>query len=125
MKKPLAAFALGLLSAVLALAIGRLDFVHTVELKTYDLRMRMTADPASARTDIVLVAIDEDSLRRLEPTVGRWPWPRLVHAQLLNYLARGPARVVGYDVLFTERDLKSFDIEGDEWTGRLIYLPLK
>ena len=118
MKKSLAAFALGLLSAVLALAIGRLDFVHTVELKTYDLRMRMTADPASARTDVVLVAIDEDSLRRLEPIVGRWPWPRLVHAQLLNYLARGPARVVGYDVLFTERDLKSFDIEGDEWTGR-------
>ncbi len=109
--------ALGLLSAGVALAAGRLELARTVELKSYDLRMRLTADPAQARTDIVLVSIDEDSLRRLEPVVGRWPWPRLVHAQLLNFLARGPARVVGYDVFFTERDRKRFEIGGESWTG--------
>ena len=117
MRKPLVAVGLGLLSAALALAIGRAEFARTVELKTYDLRTRVTADPSTARRDIVLVAIDEDSLRRLEPLVGRWPWPRLVHAQLLNFLARGPARVVGYDVLFTEQDRKTFEIDGEQWTG--------
>ena len=117
LRKPLVACALGLIAAALALAVGRTDFVRTVELKTYDLRMRMTADASQARSDIVLVAIDEDSLRRLEPAVGRWPWPRLVHAQLLNYLARGPARIVGYDVLFTESDRRWFELQGERWSG--------
>jgi adenylate cyclase len=117
LKKSLVAAALGLLSAVVALAIGRLDFARTVELKTYDVRMRLTADPSQARTEIALVAIDDESIRRLAPVVGRWPWPRLVHAQLLNFLARGPARVIAYDVFFTEEDLRSFDIEGEKWSG--------
>ena len=101
----------------MALAIGRLDFPRTVELKTYDVRMRLTAAPLEARTDIVLVAIDDDSIQRLEPAVGRWPWPRLVHAQLVNFLARGPARVVAYDVFFTEGDRRSLNLEGEEWSG--------
>ena len=102
---------------LVALAIGRLPFVRTIELKTYDGRMRLAADPRSARPDIVLVTINEDSLRRLEPVVGRWPWPRLVHAQLLNFLARGSAKVIAYDVMFTERDKRKFDLQGEEWTG--------
>ena len=117
LNKAFSALALGVASALLALAIGRLDFVRTVELKTYDLRLRLTADPARAHPDIVLVAIDEDSLRRLEPVVGRWPWPRLVHAELLNFLARGPAKVVAYDVLFTEGDLRSIELERETVRG--------
>jgi adenylate cyclase len=115
--KSVIGLALGLACAVAALGVGRLPFVRTIELKTYDGRMRLAADPAGAGRDIVLVAINEDSLRRLEPIVGRWPWPRLVHAQLLNFLARGPAKVVAYDVIFTERDKHRFDVQGEEWTG--------
>ena len=110
-------FALGAVSAALAWAIGRTAFFETVELKTYDYRVRMTADPASARRDIVLVSIDDSSIRRLEPQVGRWPWPRLVHASLLDYLARAPAKVIVYDVLFTERQQGSFQIGDTAWTG--------
>jgi adenylate cyclase len=89
-----------------------------VELKTYDLRMRAVTDPNEARRDIVLVDINEDSLRRLEPTVGRWPWPRLVHAALMDFLARAPAQVVGYDVIFGDRDRRSgFPVGDSTWTG--------
>jgi len=109
--------ALGAASAALAWAAGRTAFFNTVELKTYDYRVRMTADPAAARRDIVLVGIDDGSIRRLEPQVGRWPWPRVVHAYLLDYLARAPAKVIVYDVLFTERQQGSFRIGGTEWTG--------
>jgi adenylate cyclase len=115
--KSVIGLALGLACALAALGVGRLPFVRTIELKTYDGRMRLAADPAGARREIVLVAINEDSLRRLEPIVGRWPWPRLVHAQLLNFLARGPAKVIAYDVIFTERDKHRFDVQGEEWTG--------
>ena len=94
-----------------------LPFVRTVERKTYDWRIQWTANPASARHDIVLVAIDQSSVRNLEPLVGRWPWPRMVHASLLDYLARGPAKVVVYDVIFAERDRRSFKVGDDTWTG--------
>ena len=109
--------AIGAAAAALTWAAGHTAFFRTVELKTYDYRVRMTADPASARRDIVLVSIDDSSIRRLESEVGRWPWPRVVHANLLDYLARGPAKVIVYDILFTERQQGSFQIEGTTWTG--------
>ena len=71
----------------------------------------------SARKDIVLVAIDQSSVRNLEPLVGRWPWPRMIHASLLDYLARAPAKVIVYDVIFAERDRRSFKVGDDTWTG--------
>src|SRR5258705_4839968 len=65
--------------------------LHTLEMQTYDWRLSTTAQPVNARKDIVLIEIDEFSLRNLEPYAGRWPWPRLVHATLLDYLPRrGP-----------------------------------
>ncbi|MBI4138714.1 adenylate/guanylate cyclase domain-containing protein [Candidatus Uhrbacteria bacterium] len=51
------------------------------------------ADPS-----IVVVAIDDASLGQ----IGRWPWPRRVHAQLIKNLADAGARVIGYDVNFPE-----------------------
>jgi adenylate cyclase len=77
---------------------------QTLELKSYDWRLTHTANPSTARKDIALIEIDEYSMRALEPYAGRWPWPRAVHAMLVDYLARGPAKVVAYDVLFSERD---------------------
>jgi adenylate cyclase len=109
---------LGLAAAVLAGLAGLVPFVETIERKTYDWRVQWAADASSARKDIVLVAIDESSIRNLEPLVGRWPWPRMVHAALLDYLARAPAKVVVYDIIFTERDRRAFKVGGDEWTGR-------
>jgi adenylate cyclase len=109
--------AIGAASAALAWTAGRTAFVRTIELKTYDYRVRLTADPLSARRDIVLVGIDDSSIRRLEPQVGRWPWPRLVHASLIDYLSRAPARVVVYDVLFAERQEGTFRVGDTDWSG--------
>ena len=49
-------------------------------------------------SSIVVVAIDDASIGQL----GRWPWPRQVHADLINKLTADGARVVGYDVNFPE-----------------------
>ncbi len=112
MRKALIGAGIGLAAALFALLLGRLPFIDVVELKTYDWRMRATAGSARASDDIVLVTIDEESIRGLEPLVGRWPWPRLVHASVLNYLARAQPRVVLYDVLFTEHDRTKFFVAG-------------
>ena len=76
--------------------------LEIAELKTYDWRLTQTARPDTARKDIALVEIDEYSLRNLQPYAGRWPWPRVVHAMLIDYLARAPAKLIAYDVNFAE-----------------------
>jgi adenylate cyclase len=101
-----------------ALAGGGQNFLQSIELKTYDWRLTRTAQPATARRDIALVDIDEYSLRNLEPNTGRWPWPRAVHSMLIDFLARAPAKVIVYDVVFSAADAQSgFPFGGATWTG--------
>jgi adenylate cyclase len=108
----------GVAAGLAGLLLGQIPFFRVAEAKVYDLAIRLTAAPAAAHPSIVVVEIDEISLRRLEPVVGRWPWPRLVHASVIDYLARGPARAVAYDVSLTDRDRRSgFDAGGVTWTG--------
>jgi adenylate cyclase len=109
----------GTAAALLALLIGLGGLVRTAEMKLYDWRVRFTAASREASTDsgVVLVTIDDDSIKRMEPLVGRWPWPRLVHATLLDYLAAGGASAVVYDVLFAEADRSKFMVGDTEWTG--------
>lgn len=108
---------LGLAAGLIAWALSGQPFLQTIELKTYDWRLRATAHPGAPNDDVLLVLIDNDSIRRLEPVVGRWPWPRLVHASVIDFLARASARLIVYDVLFAERDRRRFLVGEDEWTG--------
>jgi adenylate cyclase len=116
-RKAAAGFLVGLGAAAVVLALTNLEALHTVELKTYDWRLVRTADPSAARKDIALVEIDEYSLRNLQPNAGRWPWPRLVHANLIEYLRRGKPALIAYDVNFAEADTRSFQFGGETMTG--------
>ena len=111
------ALAIALAATAIALALGTWSFAETIELKTYDLRMRATAHVDAPHDQIVLVNIDDDSIRRIEPLFGRWPWPRVVHASAIDFLSRAPARVILYDVTFSEADKTKFMIGAEEWTG--------
>ena len=48
---------------------------------------------------VVLVEIDAQSLR----AVGQWPWPRKLHAALLDRLRTSGANTIAYDVDFSAR----------------------
>jgi adenylate cyclase len=94
----------GIMSAVVAALVSATAFGHRVENGSYDLRVRATASPVRSSSPIVIVEINESSIRGLEPVVGRWPWPRLVHGSAIDYLRRSGAKVIAYDVLFGERE---------------------
>ena len=49
---------------------------------------------------ITIVAIDDASVA----AIGRWPWPRAVHATLLSRLAEAKPKAIGLDVIFSEPD---------------------
>lgn len=107
MRKLVIGLAIGAGAWLLATGLGRLGVFADLELSTYDQRLAATHRVGEARKDVVLVEIDETSLRLLEPTFGGWPWPRMIHAAVIDFLTRGGARVIAYDVLFVDRDLRN------------------
>ena len=54
--------------------------------------------------DIVIVDIDERSLAEMSPSVGRWPWPRSMHAELIEAIERQQPRAIVFDILFSDPD---------------------
>ena len=63
-----------------------------------DLGLRALARPH--HPDIVLVAVDDRSIA----TIGRWPWRRALHAQLLEAISAQQPQAIGLDILFSEAD---------------------
>jgi adenylate cyclase len=116
--RTVAGLVVGAVAAALVVGLDLLYPLQTIELKTYDWRLARTVRPESARDDLVLVEIDEYSLRNLQAHAGRWPWPRAVHSMLIEYLARAPAKIVAYDINFAEPDTRTgFDFGGAVWSG--------
>lgn len=92
-----------LLLVVLTYTTGVLSRVDNV---IYDIGQK--AYQKAAPLDIIIVAVDENSLSQL----GRWPWSRKIHADLINRLKLEGASVIGFDVIFSEPD--KIDKSGDE-----------
>jgi adenylate cyclase len=116
-RKALAGLLIGIGAAAIVLALAHFELLDTAELKLYDWRMRLAADPASVNHDIVLVEINDLSIRDLEPVAGRWPWPRVLQSNLIDFIARGKPRVIAYDVLLTEQTKGTFPFLDRDWTG--------
>lgn len=74
-------------------------FIHNVEMKFYDLMFQMRG-PIPVGPEVVIVAIDDASVKAL----GRWPWSRREIIRLLEVLGRAGARVIGFDVIFAEKE---------------------
>jgi len=90
-----------LLFAALIFLVGASHFGQRLENMALDafFRLRQASDPP-ASPELVVVAITENDLVQH----GRWPWSRSVHADFFTLLAQTPPAVLGFDVLFTERE---------------------
>lgn len=86
---------------ILALSIGLVVlvtwFAPTLSAGSLNLLFRLRgALPAPA--DVVILAIDDQSLRR----IGQWPWPRSVMATVLDRLTQARALSIGLDIIYAE-----------------------
>ena len=95
--------ALGASAGVILLVLSGITW--RVDTGLYDLLVKRSAHAADER--ILVVAVDEKSLAEL----GRWPWSRRIHAQLIDALSGSGAKVVALDLLLSEPAL--YDPEGD------------
>jgi adenylate cyclase len=75
------------------------DSIYRLELNTLDVRFqlrgRVTPDPR-----IIIVDIDQRSQEQL----GRWPFPRIHFAHLMDALREDGAKVVAFDMTFSKPD---------------------
>ncbi len=94
--------ALFLLAATLEL--GWLHVLLPLENRLSDRFVQHQAQALQPDPDIVIVDIDDASLARMQDDAGSWPWPRSVHGELVQGIARQRPRAIIFDILFSERD---------------------
>ena len=84
-----------LITIVIVVFSGSAPF-QSLERSFYDWGVRSTDRVPSDK--VAVIAIDDKSIDNL----GRWPWPRNLHAELINRLNEGGAKVIGQTVFFLE-----------------------
>ncbi|NPA60207.1 MAG: adenylate/guanylate cyclase domain-containing protein, partial [Epsilonproteobacteria bacterium] len=67
--------------------------------------------PQKASDEIVIVDIDEKSLKQL----GQWPWERDKFAQILNNLTASNVGIIGLDIIFSEVDKTNPKLLAKKW----------
>lgn len=111
-----------IVAAVLSLFyLGNARLFNVLEEKTLDMRFTMRGKIVPG-PETVIAAIDEKSINRL----GRFPWTRSVWARVVDRLSEDGAKVIVFDVFFTEpENAKSDDLleQAIRRSGRVI-LPL-
>lgn len=77
------------------------------EHDTYDWRSRKAVnDGAPAATNLATVFIDNYSLDEVNKAFGvKWPWPTVIHANIVRELSNQGASAIAFDVLFDGVDM--------------------
>lgn len=90
---------LGAVISLLFLFSAQSDLIQSLERKAYDVGVSASDRTPSPR--ITIIAIDQQSI----DNIGRWPWPRDVHARMIDKLAQAQSKVVGTTIFFAEPQL--------------------
>ncbi|MCK5883913.1 MAG: adenylate/guanylate cyclase domain-containing protein [Bacteriovoracaceae bacterium] len=85
------------------------------EDRFFDFRVSKTLDDRKD-PNIVLVKIDDKSLK----SIGRWPWTRTVWADVIDKLGDYGAKVVAFDVFFSEPERACTGVSPDVTLGESI-----
>ena len=76
-----------------------------IEARLYDI-LSVIAPPLPAQPGAVIVAIDEPSIGEIGQ---RWPWPRDIHAKLVESLRAAGAKVIAFDIIFADPTTEEAD----------------
>ena len=110
-------------AAAVAVALPLLAYsaglLRSLEGSTVDRRFQIRGDQGAPR-DIVLVLIDDVTFNELKL---QWPFPRSLHARVIDRLKAAGARTIAYDIQFTEETEPAEDtalIEAVERAGNVV-----
>ena len=99
MKKNLSLSIIGILLPILIIFFFPSTKMGTnMNLWWYDFLYYLRGEKSPPK-EIIVVAIDEPSFQEIGL---QWPWPRSLHAQLIDNLKKDGAKSITFDVLFVE-----------------------
>ena len=90
---------------VIALYFNQNQFLEAFEAKSYDLRFKSLRGTIPPDPQIGIIAIDNKSIAEL----GRFPWSRGQYVRMLEQLSAAGAKVVLFDVFFSETETRAID----------------
>lgn len=93
-----------------------LSYPSFFEDRFYDVRMRLNINKSAKSEDLVLAAIDNQSLSE----IGRWPWPRQRWADVIDKLKVYGAKVIAFDVFFSEPEISCNKMSPDSILAKSI-----
>ncbi len=73
-------------------------FLERLERIAYDAGIQSAPRNPGSVENIVIVAIDDESIQN----IGRWPWPRSVLAEVVDKLSAAKAKVIGLQIFLSE-----------------------
>lgn len=112
-----------LLIAAVSLCVfvaSQFNMLHGFQNKITEVRASLSQRSASG--DVVFIGIDKESLDH----VGVWPWPRTVHAQIVDYLMAQDVTEIGIDIDFSAASTPANDLVFEkslERAGGAVILP--
>jgi len=98
LRQPAISVGVGLAVVALVVALSFTRVWDAVEWKVFDLFTSIAA-PHASQHPIVILAIDEPTFQDLGQ---QWPFPRSLHARLLERVRADGARGVAFDIVFAE-----------------------
>jgi adenylate cyclase len=99
MNKWLVRSAIGFVAFALALVLSRVTMFENLELRAYNMLFVVRAAQDMSNSDIAIVAIDDKAFASLP---AKWPYPREYFTRAINNLTAAGARLIIFDVTFTE-----------------------
>lgn len=90
-----------IIAFLLTVSLTEITFLKNIEYKIHDFFFvgRNRIQPQPVPQDIVIVAIDEASFQELKTP---WPWPRQIHARLVDNLVEAGAGIIAFDIVFAD-----------------------
>lgn len=85
-------------SLLVLLALLQTNFWRLIDQKSFDV-ISVLNPPNIEATDVLIVSIDDASFNDIQEF---WPWPREMHGRLLARLKAAGARLVIFDLIFSE-----------------------
>lgn len=93
---------------LLTFIINSTPIAQKWEMWAYDYRLNVAGSIKSLSDKIAILGIDEDALKMF----GQWPWPRAVHARIVDKLTQLKTKTIVYDILFDNPDMRG--VKNDE-----------
>ncbi len=113
-KKWYSGLVFAILISFLVVLLQRFSFMQILEAKTLDARFSIIDPPEKVSEDIILVGIDDSSLKYFSDNGISWPWPRNFYAYLLGYLTESGVKSVIFDLLFYQPDIDRGESDATE-----------